>query len=110
MKEFVKPPEIAPEDSWHNAPGEKRQKMMKFEFLISEFGQNSVGIQKISARIHWKFSILGIAHHSLEDLAKFREILIKICAKVDEKRRKIAIFCIILGKNPKKFHEILLKF
>ena len=27
-----------------------------------------------------------------------------------EKRRKIAIFCRILGKNPKKFHEILLKF
>ena len=38
-------------------------------------------------------AILWISHHSLEYSAKFREILIKIGAKFDEKRRKIAIFC-----------------
>ena len=57
-----------------------------FEFLTSKFGQNSVGIQEKSARIHWKFSIFGIAHHFLEYAAKFRETLIKIGAKIDEKR------------------------
>ena len=56
------------------------------EFLTSEFGQNCVGIQEKSARIHWKFNIFGIAHHFLEYSAKFREILIKIGAKFDEKR------------------------
>ena len=55
-------------------------------------------------------AILWISHHSLEYSAKFREILIKIDAKLDEKRRKIANFCRILSKNPKKFHEIWLKF
>ena len=37
-------------------------------------------------------AILWISHHSLEYSAKFREILIKIDAKFDEKRRKVAIF------------------
>ena len=55
-------------------------------------------------------AILWVSHHSVEYSAKFREILIKIGAKFDEKRRKIANFCRILDKNPKKFHEILLKF
>ena len=44
------------------------------------------------------------------DSAKFREILIKIGAKFDEKRGEIIIFCKNLGKNPKTFHEIFLKF
>ena len=55
-------------------------------------------------------AILWISHHYLEYSAKFREILIKIGVKFDEKRRKIASFWKNLGKNPKKFHEILLKF
>ena len=55
-------------------------------------------------------AILWISHHPLEYSVKFREILIKIGAKFDEKRRKIAIFCRILGRNPKKFNEIFVKF
>ena len=67
-------------------------------------------------------AILWISHHSLEYQysAKFREMLIKIGAKFDEKRQKKkgkkekalknSEFCRILNKNPKKFHEILLKF
>ena len=56
------------------------------------------------------YAILWISHHSLEYSPKFREILIKIGAKFNEKRRNIAIFCRILGKNPKKFHENLREF
>jgi len=53
--------------------------------LTSKFGHNSIGIQEKSAKIHYKLSIFGIAHHFLENSAKFREILIKIGAKFDEK-------------------------
>ena len=78
---------------------------------MSKFGQNSVGIQEKSARIHWKFSIFGIAHHFLEYSAKFREILIKIDAKFDEKQLKNSDFLQNFGQKSEKvsrnFAEIL---
>ena len=59
-----------------------------------------------------KRTLLYTRRHFLEYSAKFREILVKIGAKFDEKTKKlkIAVFCKNLSKNPKKFHEILLKF
>ena len=71
-----------------------RRPIEPFELFTSEFGQNSVRIQKNSSRQDFSenFCKLRNSQHFLKYSAKFREIFVRIGAKFDEKVLKTSDF------------------